>query len=319
MLRWLVVAMLLLPATARALTFVSVGTGDPGGSYFLVARAICDHVNREDPGGLRCSAESTRGSLYNLTALANGELDLAIAQSDWVRHAIDGTSVFARVGPNTHLRTVMSLHAEPFTLIARRGANIGGMADLVGKRVDVGHPSSGRHVSMDQAMAAFGLRDEDFAAVAELQAGAVLPELCAGRVDAALLILGHPNAGVARALRDCDLVLVPLAGPQVAVAFPQTAGYLPLVIPETAYPGLSGPVATIGVVASLVTRAGLEDSVVEAFVRATLTALPFIRRKAPVLYRVERELMRSRGVVAPLHPAAARAYDAWFAAQGSGG
>ena len=86
-------------AAGGGLAFVSVGAGEVSGGYFAAVRAICERVNLVDRASLRCSPESTAGSIYNLFALRDGQLDIAMAQSDWHRHAWDGTAAFAARGP----------------------------------------------------------------------------------------------------------------------------------------------------------------------------------------------------------------------------
>ena len=169
------------PLSARELRLFSIGSGDLDGGYFAAARAICEVINRTDGKRLRCSPESTPGSLYNLVALDKGQLDLAIVQSDWQKHAFKGTSVFASGGPMTRLRSVMSLYPEPFNLIVRKKARIESFRDLVGKRVDIGQPSSGRQATMRAAMEAFGIKLTDFQFVAELPSSDAIYELCGGR------------------------------------------------------------------------------------------------------------------------------------------
>ena len=85
------------------------------------AGAICRLVNKgRKEHGIRCSAESTGGSVYNLNTIREGELDFGVAQSDWQFHAYNGTSKFAERGAFKKLRAVFSVHPEPFTLVARK-------------------------------------------------------------------------------------------------------------------------------------------------------------------------------------------------------
>jgi len=74
--------------------------------------------NRKEHG-VRCSVESTQGSIYNLNTIGDGELDFAVAQSDAQYHAYHGTDVFKELGANQNLRSVFTLHSEPFTVVAR--------------------------------------------------------------------------------------------------------------------------------------------------------------------------------------------------------
>ena len=107
-------------AEAGKTTFVTIGTGGVTGVYYPTGGAIARLVNKgRKEHGVRASVESTGGSVYNLNAIAAGELDMGVAQSDWQYHAYNGTSKFEKQGPNKDLRAVFSVHPEPFTVVAR--------------------------------------------------------------------------------------------------------------------------------------------------------------------------------------------------------
>ena len=83
-------------------TFVTIGTGGVTGVYYPTGGAIARLVNKgKKEHGIRASVESTGGSVYNLNAIASGELDMGVAQSDWQYHAYNGSSRFqdAKQGP----------------------------------------------------------------------------------------------------------------------------------------------------------------------------------------------------------------------------
>ena len=132
------------PATAQQ-KFISIGTGGVTGVYYPTGGAICRLVNKKrKEHGIRCSAESTGGSVYNINTIRAGELEFGVAQSDWQYHAYHGTSKFEKAGPFKKLRSMFPVHAEPFTLIVRADSGITGFADLKGKRVNIGNPGSGQ-------------------------------------------------------------------------------------------------------------------------------------------------------------------------------
>ena len=227
MLRSMTTALMLAvaaPAAAQDLRLFTVGSGEVGGGYFEATNAICDALNRARRGDLRCSPEATPGSLYNLSALRDRQVDFALVQSDWQRSAYEGTDSFAGTEPMTDLRSVMSLYPEAVTLLASAESGIAKLTDVPGKRIDVGHPASGRHATVMRLIGALGLGRADFAALLELQAGGAVDELCAGRIDATVLIVGHPNATVARAIETCGAVLIPFRGPLVELRFWQEHG-----------------------------------------------------------------------------------------------
>ncbi|MEE8501501.1 MAG: TAXI family TRAP transporter solute-binding subunit, partial [Kiloniellales bacterium] len=64
--------------------FITIGTGGITGVYYPTGGAICRLVNKgRKEHGVRCSVESTGGSVYNLNTIRAGELDMGVVQSDW--------------------------------------------------------------------------------------------------------------------------------------------------------------------------------------------------------------------------------------------
>ena len=155
---------------ASAQQFVTIGTGGVTGVYYPTGGAICRLVNKgKKEHGIRCSVESTGGSVYNLNAIAAGELDMGVAQSDWQYHAYNGTSKFKDAGANKDLRAVFSVHPEPFTVVARADSGIKNFDDLKGKRVNIGNPGSGQRGTMEVIMTKKGWTKDDFKLASELK------------------------------------------------------------------------------------------------------------------------------------------------------
>ncbi|MEL6201106.1 MAG: TAXI family TRAP transporter solute-binding subunit, partial [Pseudomonadota bacterium] len=105
--------------------FITIGTGGVTGVYYPTGGAICRLVNKgRKDHGIRCSVESTGGSVYNINTIRAGELEFGVAQSDWQYHAYNGSSRFEEAGAFEGLRAVFSVHPEPFTVVARADAGI---------------------------------------------------------------------------------------------------------------------------------------------------------------------------------------------------
>ena len=101
--------------------------------------------------GIRCSVESTGGSVFNVNAIKGGELDFGMAQSDIQYNAAKGTGQFKDAAV-AELRTVFSVHPEPFTVLARRESGITKFEDFKGKRFNIGNPGSGTLASMEELL-----------------------------------------------------------------------------------------------------------------------------------------------------------------------
>ncbi len=108
-------------APSMAEEFVSIGTGGVTGVYYPTGGAICRMMAKtRSEHGIRCAVESTGGSVYNVNAVRSGELEFGVAQSDVQYKAVHGEGSLADAGPNPDLRSVFSIHPEPFTVVARR-------------------------------------------------------------------------------------------------------------------------------------------------------------------------------------------------------
>lgn len=292
------------------LRFVTIGTGGVTGVYYVVGGSICRLVNRErERHHIRCTVESTGGTIYNLSLLRRGEIDIGVAQSDWQYHALHGDAPpFDARGPDRNLRALFSLHAESFTVVARRDSDIRSFADLRGKRVNIGNSGSGQRATMEVVMNAFGWTKDDFLLASELKSAEQGQALCDGKVDAIVFTVGHPNGSIAEAIASCAAVLVPVEGPIIEQLVARTPYYTAAVIPGGLYRGTDRDVRTFGVRATLVAEAATSEETIYQVVRAVFDNLEDFRRLHPSFRTLAPEEMTRLGLSAPLHPGALRYY-----------
>src|ERR671922_41562 len=134
-----------------------------------------------------------------------------------VYNAAKGMGQF-KDGAFSDLRAVMSLHPEPFTVLARKEANVKSFADFKGKRFNVGNPGSGTRSSMEELLGAMGWKMSDFSLAAELKADEHGPALCDGKIDGFFYGVGHPSANIQDPTTVCGAKLVSVTGPAVEKA-----------------------------------------------------------------------------------------------------
>ena len=229
----------LLPAAPAAAQqkFMTIGTGGVTGVYYAAGGAICRLVNKDRAKhGIRCSVESTGGSVFNVNTIKAGELDLGFTQSDVQFNALKGLSQFKDGGAYGDLRAVFSVHPEPFTVLARKEANIKSFADLKGKRFNVGNPGSGTRASMEELLAAMGWKMGDFSLASELKADEHGPALCDGKIDGFFYGVGHPSANIQDPTTSCGAKLVSVTGPAVDKLVADKPYYAKATIPGGLYP-----------------------------------------------------------------------------------
>ena len=289
--------------------FVTIGTGGVTGVYYPTGGAICSLVNKSrKQHGIRCSVESTGGSVYNLNAIANGELDMGVAQSDWQYHAYNGTSKFADAGANKKLRAVFSVHPEPFTVVARADSGIRTFDDLKGKRVNVGNPGSGQRGTMEVVMKAKGWTMDDFQLASELKSSEQSKALCDNKIDAMVFTVGHPSGSIKEATTTCDTVLVTVAGPTIDKLVAENDYYRTATIPGGMYRGNDADTTTFGVGATFVTSSDVPEEVIYNVVKAVFENFETFQKLHPAFANLKKSEMISDGLSAPLHDGAAKYY-----------
>ncbi len=290
-------------------TFVTIGTGGVTGVYYPTGGAIARLVNKDrKTHGIRCSVESTGGSVYNLNTIAAGELDMAVAQSDWQYHAYHGTSGFADAGPNKDLRAVFSVHPEPFTVVARADSGIKTFADLKGKRVNVGNPGSGQRGTMEVVMKALGWTMDDFKLTSELKPGEQSAALCDNKIDAIVYTVGHPAGSIQEATTSCDSIIVPVEGPAIDKLVAENAYYRHATIPGGMYRGTDTDTKTFGVGATFVSSAKVPENIIYHVVKAVFENFDQFKKLHPAFEVLKKEEMIKDGLSAPLHDGAAKYY-----------
>lgn len=286
---------------------IVIGAGAVSGVYFPAAGAICRVVAAADPGS-RCFVESNTNSSANIERLAGGLLDFAIVQSDWLMHAARGTNLFHSNGPDENLRAVMALHAEPLTLIARRGANIAGPVDLKGKRISIGPAFTYQRVLMEALLKAYGIETDELALVLENTATEQFSALCAGQIDAAAIVAAHPSPALTGAMQRCELKLVPVAGDEVDELLSRRPDLAAATIPGGLYAGALNDVPSFGLRAILATSVNVDDSLVRQVTEAILDSMAEFTGQHPVLAGVGTTTMTSAGIAVPIHSGAESAY-----------
>ena len=297
------------PAAWAQQKFMTIGTGGVTGVYYAAGGAICRLVNKDRAKhGIRCSVESTGGSVFNVNTIKAGELDLGFAQSDVQYNASKGLTQFKEGGAHADLRAVFSVHPEPFTVVARKEAGIKNFTDFKGKRFNVGNPGSGTRASMEELLSAMGWKLGDFSLASELKADEHGPALCDGKVDGFFYAVGHPSANIQDPTTSCGAQLVALSGPAIDKLVAEKPYYAKATIPAGLYPNNANAVQTYGVTATVVASSKTSADTVYQVVKSVFENFDEFKKLHPALGALTPEAMVKNGLSAPLHDGAARYY-----------
>ena len=288
--------------------FVSIGTGGVTGVYYPTGGAICRLVNKDrKEHGIRCSAESTGGSIYNINTIRGGELEFGVAQSDWQFHAYNGTSKFEDQGKFDNLRAVFSVHPEPVTILARGDAGIDNISDIKGKRLNIGNPGSGTRGTWEVIEEAMGWERKDLKLASEMKSAETGQALCDGKIDAYFWLVGHPSALTQESLATCDAKLVNATGPEIAKLVADNPYYRAAKIPAGMYNN-DVDIETFGVGATFVSSADVPEEVVYVVVKAVFENFDSFKKLHPAFANLSETEMISDSLSAPLHDGAMKYY-----------
>jgi TRAP transporter TAXI family solute receptor len=296
------------PVVAKT-TFVTIGTGGITGVYYPTGGAIARIVNKKRKVyGIRCTVESTGGSVFNVNAVMAGDLEFGVVQSDRQFQAMKGLAEWKEKGPQKDLRAVFTIHPESITLVAADDAGIKSINDLRGKRVNIGNPGSGqRQNSIDGLMNAGINYEKDLEAegVKAAEAPGLLQD---GRIDAFFYTVGHPSGAIKEATAGRRKVhFVPITG--VDNLLKKYPYYAKALIPIKLYPGATNTkdVETFGVKATFVTSAKVPDQVVYAITKEVFDNFEAFKKLHPAYQVLTKENMLE-GMSAPIHPGAMKYY-----------
>jgi TRAP transporter TAXI family solute receptor len=301
---------LFLASGAFSRTFITIGTGGLTGVYYPAGGAISRMVNKRSKHyGVKSTPESTAGSVYNINAVLNGDLELGIAQSDRQYQAYNGLAEWSTKGPQKELRSVFSIHPESITLIATDASDIEKVANLVGKRVNIGNPGSGQLQNSKDVLTAFGINLEDI--IVEQVKPIEAPELLQEEtIDAFFYTVGHPNTNIKEATSGCMRVnIIPLTGPGIDALLKKYPYYARTIIPAELYPYALNKkdIETIGVKATLIASSNLDENIVYAITHAVFENLETFKELHPALALLTKEKML-QGLSAPIHKGALKYY-----------
>jgi TRAP transporter TAXI family solute receptor len=296
-------------AAGQEQLFITIGTGGVTGVYYPTGGAICRLVNKDRKvHKIRCSVESTGGSVYNTRTIREGELDFGVVQSDVQAAALAGTHQFADDGPYPGLRALFSIHPEPMHVMARADSGIGSVEDFKGKRVNIGNPGSGQRALAELIMEYSGVSKGDFALASELKSSEQAAALCDGKIEAAIWAAGLPNGSTMEAASTCEIKLLPMKGDWVEKLLSDNKAYARATIPGGMYPGNPDDVLSYGPKATFVTAADTPDDVVYAVVKAVFDNFDDFKELHPAFSHLTESEMIVDGLSAELHPGAIKYY-----------
>ncbi len=299
------VGALSLPAFAAQ--FITIGTGGVTGTYYPTGGAICRMVNKQKKQtGIRCSVESTGGSVYNVNTIKAGELDFGISQSDTAYQAYYGKGKFKGKAIK-ELRSTIAIYPELLAFVVAKRSGIKKFTDIKGKRVNIDTPGSGTRMTTEIVLKAFGIKKSDLAQVDELKSSEGPTMLKDDHIDGYFGVFGHPTANIKDAANSVDIDLIPIDGKPIDELVKKYPYYAKGIISGTFYKGVTHDTPSIGVKAVLCTSSKISDKVVYTVVKTILDNFEAFKKLHPAYKTITKKSLLD-GLSIPQHPGAVKAF-----------
>lgn len=293
-----------------------IATGPTAGTFFPVGEAIagfishppgvarCDAANVCGPAGLIITTRTSEGTIDNLLAVNDGDVESGLAQSDVIAAAVKGQGPFHPKGKQEHIRVIASLFGEDVHLVVAGDSKIDSVTDLKGKRVSFGLPGSGVSFTAGEILKAYKVPSTRMRRFS-LDTPAAIDALKQNRIDAFFAVGGVPLDGLADPLSNHVVKLVPITGPGRTQLMKDEPSLEAAVM---TYPGQS-QVGTVATRAIWIVRDSEPEALVYGITRALFN--PANRNSLFASHPSAREIGLSTAALmppAPLHPGAARFY-----------
>lgn len=254
---FIVMAMILVFAgAASAATFINIGTGSTGGTYYPVGAGMAKVWNSAIPG-MKANAQSTGGTAQNLALLGKGEAEVIFADGLYF-FAYEGKGAFEGKAMK-ELRGLVPLYAEPIHFLVAKGSNIKSIQDLKGKRVSVGAVGSGTEVTVRTLLKVAGLDPDKDIKPENLGLSDTAGAFADKNIDAALTVGALGIAGVVEITTLGTAEFRDIPADVVAKLGKELPYYLPFDIPANTYKGQTKPVKAMASWNVLITTDKLGD------------------------------------------------------------
>ena len=292
---------------AKSTTKMAMGTGGSAGTYYAYGTILGRYM--KDKAGIDVTVVSTDGSKANIQGIQAGDYQLGTVQSDVMSYGWEGTRSFESTGKVDSFRIVAGLYAEAVQLITMN-PEIKSVADLKGKSVSIGAPSSGVYFNAVDVLAAAGLTENDIKAQYQSFADSA-DALKDGKIDAAFIVAGAPTPAITELCTTNSAYLVPIDGDVAEAMMAASPFYTVYTIPAGTYNGQTEDVNTVTVKATLIVDAKASEDDVYNITKAIFDNAADIAKEHGKGAELSIENATS-GMTAPFHKGAAK----YFAEKG---
>ena len=245
---------------ARGNVIMTFGTADTGGSMYPAGAAV-SQVWTNNVEGVKCNTQTSTGSFQNCQDVSTGEVDVAVATSDVVLNAYNGTGKFADIGKLDNLRVIGAVYTSVLSGVALKSSGLTCIHDLLGKRVAVGPAASATENATLAAFDVMGI-DSSNTSLENLGLGDGADSVGDGILDAAFGFAGLPIGGQLNLAATKEIQVLDMTQEEIDKVLAGNAAYIQTKIPAGTYTGQDNDANTFGVKCLIIVTADMDADLV---------------------------------------------------------
>jgi len=281
--------------------FLSILTGGTQGTYYPLGGSFADYIT--EATDIKTTAEVSQASAANMTALQDGDADIAFVQTDIAYYASKGELMFDG-DKIDNVSAIGALYPETVQLITLEKNGIKTYEDLKGKKVSVGAPGSGTYANAEQLLEIHGLTMDDIKPQS-LDFGESQESLQAGQIDAAFITAGTPTGAVEGLNAVASVFVVPVEDAKADELIEKYPYYAKEMIPSGTY-GMATETPAVSVGAMLVIQNEIPEDLGYEITKAIYDNASKLQHAKGKLIKAEKGL---DGIGIPVHPGAQKYFD----------
>ena len=303
-----IMAVLAFSVAAFAVTFITIGSGGVGGTYYPLGGAMAEVLNKAGID-VKATSRTTAASKENCRLIASGKAHLGMTMGSTLWQAYTGTGAFKEDG-KLPLRILFNMYPAPQHILTIEGTGIKTFEDLKGKRVSIGAPGSGNQVLTRMILEAAGIDPEKDFKMAQLTQPEAAMALKDGNIDAVFWNFAAPGAAVMEVEAVRKVHFIPLPEDLVNKIVEKNPFLLPYTLQPGVYKSITEPVLTIADGNYMIVHENMDEGLAYKLVKTLIENKDTFMDVTPqAAHFVPEEA--SKGII-PFHPGAVK----YFTEQG---
>ena len=287
-----------------ATTFVTIGTGSTGGTYYPVGSGFATIWSKYVPN-LKANVQSTGGKVHNLQLMEKGEIQVATMDNNYFNAYFGRLKYEGQAEKYKNLRGMIPLYPEPVQIMVAKGSGIKKLSDFKGKRISIGAVASGTELTARELLRAAGLSEKDIKAE-NLGVGETGAAFADKHIDGAIMLGALGMAGVVEPTTLGLVEFIDIDDEIINKVLKASPYWFKFTIPANTYKGQTKDVKTYAGPNIITVTAELDTEMVYQMTKSAYEHKADLVLISPQMNHMVPEA--AKNIKIPLHPGALKYY-----------